>query len=254
VVDVGGQPLYIAIGTDNQLWDRTIATNWTVLAPSFCRNSPAAVWSSQTQTLFVGCRGSDSALYVASTPAVAGQTNFPDLTPWTFYGGALSGGPAMAFPAGSRATVPSFAAMTASGLVYYHGPLVTDAWVPSDWLCSGSHLAANSNPNGVFATAACRGPLSPDGTFHAWFSPFPANQAFDPVLDMGGSLAADAGPGVAWTNDEVPDAVVYAQGTDNAVWTRLVGEGNTWASLGGQVRNGVEAAYICSANSLECGP
>jgi hypothetical protein len=255
VVDVGGEPLYIAIGTDNALWVRTIAsTTWTRFpglngAPSFCRNSPGAVWSRATETLFIGCQASDNTLWVANTPAVAGETSFSNV-PWTSYGGALAAGPALAFPTG--ATRPSFVATISTGQVYYHGPSTGDSWLLSNWDCTGGHLAANSNPNGNFSAAACRGPVSPDGTFNAWFSPFPASPTFDPILDMGGNLAAVAGPGVAWTNDEIPDAVVYAQGTDNAVWTRRVGEGNTWASLGGQAKNGVEAAYICSSNSLEC--
>jgi hypothetical protein len=259
VVDVGGQPLYIAIGTDNALWVRTIAsTTWTRFpglngAPSFCRNSPGAVWSGRTQILFIGCQGSDNALWVANTPATAGQTSFSNVT-WTSYGGGLASGPAVAFPSFSSAVMPSFAAMTPSGQVYYHGPSVTDAWILSDWNCTGSHLAANSNPIGDFSTAACRGPASLDGTFHAWFSPFPANQTFQ-ADDIGGDLAAIAGPGVAWSSDDPgTSSIVYAQGTDNAVWARSVGAGPpVWQSLGGQAKNGVEAAYICSSVSgLKC--
>jgi hypothetical protein len=133
--------------------------------------------------------------------------------------------------------VPSFAAMTASGRVYYHGPLTTDAWVPSDWFCSGTHLAANSNPNGGWSIAGCRGP---DGA--AWFSPFPANEMFG--QDRAGGNIVN-GPGVAWTNNDTRFSVIYAQGTDGAVWAHAVDQPTSvWTSLGGQVRNGVEAAKI----------
>jgi hypothetical protein len=249
VVDVGGQPLYIAIGTDNALWDRTISTNWSRFDPNFtsCRNSPAAVWSSQSGELFVACQGSNNALFVASTPAVAGQTDFSaTLSAWISYGGGMAGGPAIAFPAESGAAVPSFAAMVPGGQVYYHGPNVTDAWVASDWICSGSHLAANSSPSGGWSLASCRGPDN-----QAWASRFPANEIF--LRDaQGGIIKAGAGPGVAWTNDDPADpanmgfSVIYVQGTDNQVYAHTInqGTGGTWTSLGGVVLNGVEAARI----------
>jgi hypothetical protein len=232
VVDIGNQPYYIATGTNGALFIRTINTGWNQFAPSFCFNSPSATWNGVF--LYVACRGGDSALWVARTLAAPGQISFPSVV-WTDYGGGLSDGPATVLQ-GGFGSPPAFVAPTSSGLVWYHGPAVSDAWVPTNENCVGGHLAADSGP-GKTPVGACRGPDA-----QAWFSFLPGIPPF--VTDPQGGVIV-GGPGVTSANNDTGSPIVYAMGTDGQVWAHDTNAPTfAWAPLGGQVLNGVEAAYI----------
>jgi hypothetical protein len=232
VVDVGGEPYYIAVGTDNALWVRTLETNWNSFAPSFCYDSPGAVYDRATTTLYVGCRGGDDSLWVASTPLTPGQISFPSVT-WTDYGGVLGAGPAVGLSSDSS---PEYLAEAPNGQVWYHAASVDSGWVGTNANCVDTHLAADYDVALFESIGACRGV---DG--QAWwgsaFFPTPFN------TPEGGALIG--GPGIAVNSSSFPVSsppYLFAEGTDGAVW---VHEAKTptyeWFSMGGQVLNGVEA-------------
>jgi hypothetical protein len=65
-----GSPLFIALGTDHALYDRTLSVGWAQLGPygTPCMGSPAAtVTQGQSGPLLtVACEGGDQALYAAT--------------------------------------------------------------------------------------------------------------------------------------------------------------------------------------------
>jgi hypothetical protein len=228
VVDVGGEPYYIAVGTDNALWVRTLETTWNRFAPSFCYDSPGAVYDSSTGILYVGCRGGDDGLWVASTPLSPGQISFPFVT-WTNYGGVLGAGPAVGLSSGS----PEYLAEAPNGQVWYHAASVDSGWVATNSNCVDTHLAADFNAGLGFSDGACRGA---DG--QAWYGQalFPA--PFDSA--QGGALVG--GPGIATDSSDSSAPYLFAEGTDGAVWVHQVGTPTyDWSFMGGQVLNGAEA-------------
>jgi hypothetical protein len=237
VVNVGGQPYYIAVGTDHNLYVRTLNTAWNLAsAPgTFCNDSPGAAWNAISRILYIGCQGADHGLWVTAVPVTPGSVSFP-FVGFTNYGGDLSAGPAVAYLGGTV----NFLAVTPTGLVYYHGPSVGSPWVATNANCS-FHLSADTTPVPGIPGGACRGA---DG--QAWarkFVAFPIAAPFS--TPQGGALLG--GPGFADYSCDTGAAIVFAEGTDGAVWYHYVGDPTyTWYSIGGVVMGttGAEAAAL----------
>jgi hypothetical protein len=211
-------PLFIAVGTDRQLWVRDLTSDWSLLGPSRCWDAPSAVVASGELT--VACEGpnNDDSLWTATVPLPS--VGLPSVPPgdWTSLGGTLAFGPAVTYYNGQLvyfATAPSTTSF--SGQVYFK--VEGSAWVPFQALCF-AHLAAGETNNGQIAWFGCNA-----GQMWAGGGPeFPAA-----LSAQGGSF--QGGPGLAIDSGGV---FFLVDGTDHAVWIEEAGT-NTWTSLGGQV-------------------
>lgn len=226
-------PLFVATGTDHQLWIRTLTSGWQPLASTYtyCLNNPAAAaWLGngvvQGPQLVVACEGGNGALYVAS--AFLNGINLPTVTAWTDLGGALSAGPALlpngtyfATTAGGQIWTRTYAP-TASGIV-------DSGWIATGYYCVGAPAAGDADA-GAAEWFGCHGT---DGAL--WTATYDGGW---PSASSEGGVLID-GPGLALAS---PTPVFVAEGGDQAVWVRTPTAG--WSSLGGRVLNGVGAVGL----------
>lgn len=148
----GSTPLFIAVGTDHQLWVRFISSSWTPLGPSYCIGAPSAVVAQQV-VLTVACEGGNLQLWTASTYVSAVLGN-PYIPRFVSLGGSLELGPAVTFYNGQLV----YFAETPSGQVFfqYQRPDfgLRATWNPTSNYCSpdlaaGERATTDRSPGSV---------------------------------------------------------------------------------------------------------
>jgi hypothetical protein len=222
-----GVPVYVATGTDNQLWVRRPDTDWRPLshAPTHCIGNPAAiVYNGPAHVLRVGCRGSDNRLWHAIGSISAGATPFLDS--WQSAGGVLTEGPAVSFATGGL----QYLVIGVGGRAYF--TTGDGGFAPTPWTCKG-HPALNAGPGGSWF--GCHG--TDDAL---WVSEFDGQQ-WRPPLSMSGRLV----DGVGLATEGGPKARFFVQGTDAQVWEASIESGyaarTPFHPIGGRVTFGAAA-------------
>ena len=220
------QPLFIATGTNNKLYIRSLSTGWQLLGPrgGSCLGGPAAVITGGgTGTLTVACRGTDSALWenAAAVPA-SGLPKFTSA--WRKLGGVLTASPAVA-PVGGTLT---FFVRGANGRIYTR--TLASGFSQMPWACIGAPAAAveAASSDTIFA---CQ------GSNHALWESVNGGAGWTPAMSLGGSLVG--GPGVAAASRA---SELLVEGTNGVVYERTPLTG--WANLGGTAVGGVGAAAL----------
>jgi len=218
--DAANQPLFIATGTDQGLWIRSVTVDWQPVGAARCIGAPAAVITGSILT--VACRGTDNALwYVTTTLPPSGLPAFTGT--WTNLGGVLSAGPAEAVVN----NVMTFFVRGSSGAIFTR--TVATGYSQTSWDCIGSPAAAQQWVDGL-TTFACQ------GTDHALWEATSTGLSWSSAVSQGGTLVG--GPAVAAAG---LDTGLLAEGTDHAVWQRTPAG---WTSLGGDVVGGIGAVAL----------
>lgn len=217
-------PLFIATGSNQELFIRSVAIGWQPLGvtgdDAFCIGGPAAVISGTTLT--VACRGLDSALWTDSTTLPS--SGLPQFTqPWTSLGGILSAGPAVA-PVGGTLT---FFVRGTNGQVFAN---TGSGYTATPWVCIGAPAAATQAATGI-ATFGCQ------GGDHSLWTATNSGSGWTAAVSEGGQLVG--GPGIAAASQGV---AFFVEGTDGTVWQWTASSG--WASLGGGIVGGIGAAIL----------
>jgi uncharacterized protein YvpB len=218
----GGTPVYVATGTDHQLWVRDDAESWALLSHAgvYCSDAPAAAL--RGSTLIVGCQGRDGGLWVTATGLTPGA--LPVAGNFTAMGLQLWDGPAIAVIGG----VVTYVANDAGGHVWTR----TDStgWTATAYWCIGHAAVAVSAGSVLFA---CHG-----SDEQGWYGIAPG--AFPSVaIPLAGHLIDGVGAAPSGAGFEVD-----ATGTDLEAWyTHIEGTGWTgWQPLGGRIIGGAAAA------------
>jgi GH25 family lysozyme M1 (1,4-beta-N-acetylmuramidase) len=216
-------PFFIATGTNEQLYIRSLTTGWQPVGPvrGSCLGSPAAIIAGGQ--LVVACEGTNHALYynAAAVPSVG----LPQFTsPWTSLGGVLTAGPAVA-PVGGALT---FFVLGTTGRIYTR--TLATGFAPTPWGCVGSPAAALQPSTGT-TYFACQ------GTNHQLYEASSTGAAWTSAVSLGGTLAG--GPAIAATSQQVEFLV---EGTTHAVYQRTLTSGFT--CLGGAVVNGAGGSAL----------
>jgi hypothetical protein len=217
-------PLYIATGSDNNLWVRNDSRGWQPLMdnPVSCVDNPAAVVIGAT--LYVACQGADHSLYHVEGSAPAGD-GLPRLSTAAFHtlGGILVAGPAVASVSGT----PTYFVIGADQHVYSR--TLSAGYSEYQWMCVGHPSVATAGSSSYFA---CDG--SSDGSL--WYATN-SGTGWSPIRSLGGGLSD--GTGIAATAN---GPIYFVHGSDNAVWHRTSTSG--WTVDGGVVRFGVAATSL----------
>jgi DNA-binding beta-propeller fold protein YncE len=218
--------LFIATGSNGELWMRSLTLGWQPVGPSeaLCIGSPAAVvtGTGSSATLTVACEGLNRSLYYTTTAMPS--SGLPSFTgPWTSLGGVLSAGPAVA-PLGG---VVTFFAEGTNGQVFTN---TGAGYTATPWLCIGSPAAVLTPPGPT--VFACHGL---DGQM--WYDYWNSASGWETAGSWGGLLIG--GVAVAMASDG--DVDYLGEGLNNTVW-EFNAEG--WFSLGGDAVGGVGAAAL----------
>ena len=230
-----GTPLFIATGSNHELYDRTLSLPWAPLGPpgTYCMGSPAATITQGLSgpSLTVACEGGNQALFAATLALPS--SGLPLVSAWSYLGGQLSAGPAVA-PVGG--TITYFAVGAGAGQVstFAEGT----GWVGTPWYCVGHPSAAVAGEaNGAATTFAC------DGVNGSLWSATSTGGSWSAAVNDGGVVIG--GPGVAAT----PSGTVFilAEGTDQTAWVWTSTSG--WSELGGAIVGGVGATAVVAAPS-----
>jgi len=219
-------PLYIATGSDHNLWVRNDTAGWQPLttSPVYCLDNPAGVIIAGT--LWVACEGSDNALWYATTTAPTG-TGLPTISAsaWQSAGGVLTAGPAISSVGGA----PTVFVLGTGGQVWMIALVKASAgWVAATWVCVGHPAAVSVGSTTYFA---CH------GTDNALWYASNNGSGWSTAQSLGGVLVD--GAGIANTS---LGPIFFAEGTDGALWQRSLTAG--WSSDGGQINHGASAAGL----------
>ena len=222
-------PLFVGIGTDRNVYVRTMAKPWQPLSatPVACVDSLGAVLTTSpgNQTLTVACEGTDAALYYAQAALVS--STLPVVTSWTNLGGVLSGGPAVAAP-GGRVT---FYVTGSNGTVYVRD--TSTGYVAMSYRCQGHPAVAIQGSDQYFACDGLDGSL--------WYA-INTGVGWPAATSAGGAVTG--GPGIA---ADTTDGTIYVEGTNGGVYDIVVTPGGAaggFVSDGGGVRGGAAAAGL----------
>lgn len=225
-------PLFIAAGSDNTLWMRSVTAGWQKVGPetASCLGSPAAVVTGTLPggpfTLTIACRGLDNALWENSATIPA--SGLPTVTArWTSLGGVLSAGPAVALIGGTM----RFFVRGTNGRIFTR--TLNSGYSAMPWYCIGAPAAASLAPS-VNSLFACQG--TDHALWEAGTSGSGGQSDWNDAVSLGGSLIG--GPAIADTSGPY----LLAEGTNHAVFERT--ELSAWISLGGSVIGGVGAAAL----------
>lgn len=223
-------------GTDNALWQRTLANGawsaWSSLGGTLT-DSPSAAVDPLTGRVSVFMRGGDGALYSRTYDGQSWESTFQRLDGPT--GGSFTGAPAVAV---SRGRTDVFVRGTDNAL--WQRTLTSGTW--SAWSSLGGNLSDSPAAAGdaltghitVFVRAA-------DG---ALYSKVYNGVSWTPsYTNLGGPTGAviSGAPAVASSNGRTD---VFVRGTDNALWQRTLVNGvwSTWSSFGGYLTAAPSAA------------
>jgi hypothetical protein len=213
-------PLFIATGTNKELYIRSATLGFQVIGTAKCLGSPAAVVTgTSTLTVTVACRGNNSALWYST--ATWSGTGLPTFSSFKSLGGVLSAGPAVA-PVGGTLT---FFVRGGNGKIYTR--TLTAGYSTTPWSCTGQPAAAQGSSSDTFFACAAGGAL---------FEAVNGGAGWSPATSLGGSILG--GPGAAPTS-EVPD--LFAEGNGHTVWERTP---SGWSNIGGSAVGGVGAAAL----------
>ena len=197
-------PVYVATGTDDQLWVRRHDTPWRLLshARTHCIGSPAAVVYDRgpTQLLKVGCRGSDNQLWFSED--VITESTIPFLDAWDNAGGVLTEGPAVADLDG----VIQFLVIGVGGKAYF--TTGDSGFGATSWTCKG-HPGLSTGEAGTWF--GCHG--TDDAL---WTSELTGGQWAQPVRFEGRLV-----DGVGVAVDDLT-ARFFVQGTDGQLWEATI--------------------------------
>ncbi|MFN2463372.1 MAG: S8 family serine peptidase [Candidatus Dormibacteria bacterium] len=218
-----GNHLYVVVGTDHRLYQRTdFATYQPAAANGYCLDSPGLYVAGASAA--IACEGGDHQLWV-NYGSVDGSGMF-HATSWQGYGGILASGPTLAqvqnelhfFVEGSDHRVWD---RTSGSNFVSHG-----------WACFGHQSVASSSGVSYFA---CHGT---DG--QAW-SAVNYGGGWSGARPLGGALVDGTGM-AAYAGG----ATLYVEGTDRQVYSLLLDtaggpRSGGFAANGGQVGNGAAA-------------
>ena len=218
-------PLIVAVGTNHELYVRTLSLTWRVLGPSYCLDSPAATFVGST--LYIACEGNGNSLYVATTTMPS--SGLPTVGAFVNLGGTLSAGPAMAV---WNHTLTFFVTNATHGLLTR---TLSAGYVTQPASCIG-HPAAGLDPVSGVTYVACQGLNQ-----HMWVAN--STSGFAAAADEGGLLVN--GPGVAATNTGpifLAEGILQNSSPIHQAWMRTLGSG--WQPVGGSLQNGVNAVGL----------
>lgn len=211
-----GTDLYLAVGGNDQLYERTDGIGWQLLSTTTtsCLDNPAATVSSGTLT--VACMGTDHALHYATTAIPS--SGLPSVGALGSLGGGTSYGPAVA-PVGGTMT------FFVIGLNHELWERTTSqGWTPLGGWCQGHPAAAS---NGTTTYLACEG--GNGGLYYMTNS----GSGWSGFYFLGGGFYD--GPGVAAT---ASGPVFVGEGYNYGTWAN---GGSGWVSLGGGIQHGAAA-------------
>ena len=217
-------PLFIAVGSDHNLYVRSLTQGWQTLSssPVYCIDTAGATVTTggSGSTLTVACQGSDHGLWYAQGTVTSGS--LPTVSGWQGLGGTLASGPAVGTVAGNL----TFLVVGSNGQVYSR--TTSSGYTATGWGCLGHVALASYRTNAYFA---CQG-----GDHALWYSVNPGT-GWVQVQSAGGTIADS--PAIVATPAEV---IVYVEGSNKAVYhvTLSPGGGPTtpWVYDGGQIQFG----------------
>ncbi|GAC1340117.1 MAG: hypothetical protein NVSMB29_08540 [Candidatus Dormibacteria bacterium] len=218
-----GDHLYVVLGTDHRLYQRTDAIDFQLAAPDgYCLDSPGVYRSRGSAT--VACEGGDHQLWVNDGSVDA--NGIFHATAWRSLGGILASGPSIALVQGQ----PHYFVEGSDHLVYDR--TADTGFVTTGWACLGHQAVVGYVGRAYFA---CHGT---DG--QAW-SAVNNGARWSPTLPLGGALVD--GTGLA---PYAGGATLYVEGTDQQIYSMLL---DAWgvprggfAGRGGQCTGGAGAA------------
>ena len=215
--------VYIATGTDHNLWVRNDNAGWQPLtdSPISCSDNPAGVVVNNV--IYVACQGTDNALWHAEASLPSGST-LPRLSRsgWSSLGGILTAGPAIAYVSGSL----TYFVVGSDNHIYDR--TLTSGYVGERWICLGHPAAASWGSTSYFAC---------DGTDHSLYYATNSGLGWSSMQSLGGIITD--GVGIAATPS---GPVFFAQGSDGGIWHR--GSAGVWTPDGGKVMFGVAASAL----------
>lgn len=221
-------PLYLGIGTDHNVYVRTLSQPWQALSatPAYCLDAVGATvaGTSGNLTLTVGCEGSDTALYYAQAPLTA--TGLPQVHGWNSLGGSLAGGPVVV-SIGGRIT---FFVTGSNGTVWVRDTSST-GYVAMQYACNSRPAVAAAGATLYFA---CQG-----GDGALWYA-VNTGVGWPAATSAGGRIVG--GAGIAATSTR---ALIYVEGTDAGIYQIAVtpaGTATPFVRDGGAVQGGAAAA------------
>jgi len=220
------QPLFVATGSNHELYIRSLSTGWKLLGPKTisCLNGPAAVITG-TSTLTLACEGTNRALWVNSTTVSA--SGLPTVTSaWTSLGGTLTDGPAAA-PVGGTMT---YFVRGTNGQIFTRTN--TTGYTARSLSCIGRPAAA-VEPASNDTVLACQ------GVTHAVIAAANGGAGWTPATSFGGSIIG--GPAVAAATHVT---YLLGEGTTKAAYRRSIASGSAWVSLGGGIVGGIAAVGL----------
>ena len=216
-------PLYVATGSDHDLWVRNDTSGWRRLttSPVFCLDNPAGALIATT--LYIACEGSDNALWHAETLAPTG-TGLPTISAsaWQSLGGVLTAGPGVS----SLGGVPTYFVVGTDRNIWMRG--LTTGWTQASWQCIGHPAAATFGSTTYFACHGLDNAL--------WYATN-TGSGWSQAQPLGGTLVD--GVGIAAI---ASGAVFYGEGSDGALWHRTVSIG--WSRDGGAIQHGAAATGL----------
>ena len=223
-------PLFIAVGSDHNLYVRSLTQGWQTLSssPVYCIDTAGATVTTSTtgSTLTIACQGSDHGLWYAQGTVTSGS--LPTVSGWQGLGGTLSAGPAVGTVAGNL----TFLVVGGNGQVYSR--TTSSGYAATGWGCIGHVALASYRTNAYFA---CQG-----GDHALWYSVNPGT-GWVQVQSAGGVIADS--PAIVATPAEV---IVYVEGSNKAVYhvTLSPGGGPTtpWVNDGGSIQFGPGATTL----------
>ncbi|GAC1340127.1 MAG: hypothetical protein NVSMB29_08560 [Candidatus Dormibacteria bacterium] len=220
-----GNHLYVVLGTDHKLYQRTDTSGFQLAAPDgYCLDSPGLFVSGGSAS--IACEGADQHLYVNQGTIDAGGVFHA--TSWQGFGGILASGPSIALVEGQ----PHYFVEGSDHRVYER--TATTGFVTHGWACFGHQAVASYAGQAYFA---CHGT---DG--QAW-SAVDAGAGWSGAMPLGGALVD--GPGLAAYSG---GATLYVEGTDQQIYSMLLGTGGApragFTGNGGLCTNGTGASSL----------
>jgi hypothetical protein len=229
-------PIFVAIGTDHQVWVTSVgsAPTWYPVG-GYCLSSPAAgIFDSASggqDDLTIACEGGNGAMWVEDVLiAAAGPSNNPVpvriLQGFTSYGGNIGAGPTIDDVPN---TGPVFFAEAPSGQVYYESQ--PNSWTATYFFCTG-HLAGGALLGDT--VLGCQG-----GDGQMWLvTTSNGTLAGMTASPQGGALIG--GPGLASGSS----TFMFAEGTNHSAYEEVAGT-TSWVSLGGYLLgDGINATSL----------
>lgn len=220
-----GNHLYVVLGTDHRLYQRTDTSDYQLATPAdYCLDSPGLYVSGGSAT--IACEGGDHQLY-ANDGSIDSAGIF-HATAWLGYGGILVSGPTVALVQGAT----HFLVEGGDHTVWDR--TAATPFVPRGWACFGHQAVASLAGQAFFA---CHGT---DG--RAW-SAVNTGTGWSGARPLGGALVDGTGL-AAYSGGET----LYVEGTDGRVYSMALDAGGAprrgFVDYGGRATAGTGAATV----------